>query len=714
MDAFVDETIAARRKQVEAMKEGEAVEQADLLTTYMLQSVGNRNSVEFVEFDGFLQANAKNLLLAGRDTTAATLTWFFWLLSKNPDVEEAIVEELKANWPRPASEESTPFDREALGKLVYLHAALCECLRLYPPVAIQHKGVSRADVLPSGHAVRPGTMLIFHLYSMGRMEGIWGEDCMEFRPERWIVPGGGSGSGREIKHEPAHKFFAFNCGPRSCLGKEMAFNTMKTVVAAMLYNFHVEVVEGHVVEPKLTIILHMKYGLMVRIKKRDKISFFTSITSTCTSLLLLLIPFLSFLFLHLRRVNRLSILPVNWPVLGMLPSASVHLHHLHDHIVHVFAATRWSFAFHWPWLLRMDMLFTCDPGNVNHVFTTHSAIYPKGRTLPTSPCQPRQGGEWPHPLLRHLAESNAAVDLQDVFLRLTFDTTCTLVLGVDPGCLSDGFPTVPFAKALDDASEAIFFRHVVPKIVWKVLKWLEIGRERKLAAVARVMDAFVDETIAARRKQVEVAKEGEMIEPADLLTTYMLQSVGNQNSVEFVEFDGFLQANAKNLLLAGRDTTAVTLTWFFWLLSKNPDVEEAIVEELKANWPRPASEESTPFDRAALGKLVYLHAALCECLRLYPPVAIQHKGVSRVDVLPSVHAVRPGTILIFHLYSMGRMEGYRGRIAWSSGQSGGLCRRAAAAQRGGGGHVVEPKLAIILHMKYGLMVRIKKRDKSAW
>ncbi|OAY75513.1 Alkane hydroxylase MAH1, partial [Ananas comosus] len=381
----------------------------------------------------------------------------------------------------------------------------------------------------------------------------------------------------------------------------------------------------------------------------------------------------------------------------MLPTASVHLHHLHDHIVCIFAATRWSFAFHGPWLLRMDMLFTCDPANVNHVFTTHSAIYPKGPDFADmfelfGESLLNTDGETWHaqrrmlhnlmtdrrfrsyelrasrdkvengliPLLRRLAESNAAVDLQDVFLRLTFDTTCTLVLGVDPGCLSDGFSTVPFAKALDDASEAIFFRHVVPKIMWKVLKWLEIGRERKLAAAARVMDAFVDETIAARRKQVEVAKEGEAVEPADLLTTYMLQSVGNRNSVEFVEFDGFLQANAKNLLLAGRDTTAVTLTWFFWLLSKNPDVEEAIVEELKANWPRPASEESTPFDREALGKLVYLHAALCECLRLYPPVAIEHKGVSRADVLPSGHAVRPGTILIFHLYSMGRMEGIWG------------------------------------------------------
>ncbi|RWW40291.1 hypothetical protein BHE74_00054304 [Ensete ventricosum] len=212
-----------------------------MLTVYMLRSNGKNRP----EFDKFIKDNAIDLLLAGRDTTAAGLTWFFWLLTLHPDAEQKILEELKANWPRTdLRHTNAPFDRDGLGKLVYLHAALCESLRLYPPGAIQHKGVAEPDTLPSGEKVRPGTKLLFHLYSMARMEGIWGKDCAEFKPERWITETG------ELRHEPAHKFFAFNCGPRIfCLGKDMAFTIMKT---------------GHVVEPRLSIVLHMKKGLMMK------------------------------------------------------------------------------------------------------------------------------------------------------------------------------------------------------------------------------------------------------------------------------------------------------------------------------------------------------------------------------------------------------------------------------------------------------------------
>jgi cytochrome P450 len=157
------------------------------------------------------------------------------------------------------------FDTSEVSDLVYLHAALCESLMLYPPVPFALKTAVAADVLPSGNELMAGDRVLFSSYSMGRMEGVWGKDCMEFRPERWLNDKGG------LRYEPSYKFISFNTGPRTCLGEDMAFVQMKTVAAAVLWNFAVEVVPGHVVEPKLSIILHMKNGLAVKVRRRDDI-----------------------------------------------------------------------------------------------------------------------------------------------------------------------------------------------------------------------------------------------------------------------------------------------------------------------------------------------------------------------------------------------------------------------------------------------------------
>ncbi|KAK4485980.1 hypothetical protein RD792_008634 [Penstemon davidsonii] len=147
-------------------------------------------------------------------------------------------------------------------RLVYTHGAICEALRLYPPVPFQHKEPVKPDVLPTGHYVDPKMKIVFSLYAMGRVESIWGKDCLEFKPERWISERG------TIKHEPSYKFLAFNAGPRTCLGREVAFTQMKAVAATLIHNYQIRVIEGHRIAPNCSIILYMKDGLKVKITKR--------------------------------------------------------------------------------------------------------------------------------------------------------------------------------------------------------------------------------------------------------------------------------------------------------------------------------------------------------------------------------------------------------------------------------------------------------------
>ncbi|KAK0603857.1 hypothetical protein LWI29_009441 [Acer saccharum] len=164
-----------------------------------------------------MRDNITSAFLAIGSTTTSTLSWFFWLVSKNPLVEIKIRQEVDKNLP----ENKVCPMQEELSKLVYLHAALCETLRLFPPVPSQLRVPIQPDNLPSGDHVNENTNVMISLYAMARMVSVWGEDCCEFKPERWITEDG------RIKHEPAHKFFSFNARPRICIGKDIAFTMMK-------------------------------------------------------------------------------------------------------------------------------------------------------------------------------------------------------------------------------------------------------------------------------------------------------------------------------------------------------------------------------------------------------------------------------------------------------------------------------------------------------
>ncbi|KAK9050029.1 hypothetical protein SSX86_031002 [Deinandra increscens subsp. villosa] len=221
-----------------------------LLTRGFDQQITAENSRKFLK-DAVL-----NLMLAGRDTTSTALSWFFYLLTRNPTVEANIRDEIEQRF---GGRNYESLGLKEVGELVYLHGGICEALRLYPPVAFEHKSPTTADILPTGHNVDEHTRIILSFYSMGRMEGIWGEDWMEFRPERWVSGGG------KIRHEPSYKFPAFHAGPRTCLGKEMGLVQVKMVAIAIIRRYRVELVEGHDVCASDSIILQMKYGLKIRL-----------------------------------------------------------------------------------------------------------------------------------------------------------------------------------------------------------------------------------------------------------------------------------------------------------------------------------------------------------------------------------------------------------------------------------------------------------------
>ncbi|KAF7019934.1 hypothetical protein CFC21_033062 [Triticum aestivum] len=254
---FADGIIRSRREE---MRMG--CEKHDLLSRFMASQQG----------EGYTETALRDVvisfLLAGRETTSSALTWFFWLLSSRPDVERRIREEVAAVRARRAiSDLNRPgFDLDELREMHYVHAAITESMRLYPPVPVNSVQARAADVLPDGTAVGAGWFVSYNAYAMGRMESVWGEDARAYRPERWLDPV--SAEEGTFRPESPFRYIVFHAGPRICLGKEMAYIQMKSIVASVVEELELAVDGGYTPRQVASLTLRMADGLPVRVKAR--------------------------------------------------------------------------------------------------------------------------------------------------------------------------------------------------------------------------------------------------------------------------------------------------------------------------------------------------------------------------------------------------------------------------------------------------------------
>ncbi|KAI4266018.1 MAG: hypothetical protein L6R38_009008 [Xanthoria sp. 2 TBL-2021] len=156
-----------------------------------------------------------NILLAGRDTTACLLSWTFFLLVRHPHVLGCLQDEITSVIGKDAN-----ITRAHIQKMGYLRCILNETLRLYPPIPLNVRFAKNTTWLPRGGGpdgdspvlVRKGTGIGLVPYYMHRRKDVYGEDAMEFRPERWEGP--------ELD-DIGWAYMPFHGGPRLCLGSKL-------------------------------------------------------------------------------------------------------------------------------------------------------------------------------------------------------------------------------------------------------------------------------------------------------------------------------------------------------------------------------------------------------------------------------------------------------------------------------------------------------------
>ncbi|EMD32543.1 hypothetical protein CERSUDRAFT_118598 [Gelatoporia subvermispora B] len=165
-----------------------------------------------------LTSEAQVLLIAGSDTisnsTCATVYW----VARHLNVQRNLQSELDGALADVSSDEDSfvaPIDK--IDNLPYLNAVVDEGLRVHSAVGAnlpRTVGPEGATVL--GHSFQEGTILSVPAYSAHRDEQVWGLDCEEFRPERWLE------ADREQQELMKKAFIPFSVGPRACVGRNLA------------------------------------------------------------------------------------------------------------------------------------------------------------------------------------------------------------------------------------------------------------------------------------------------------------------------------------------------------------------------------------------------------------------------------------------------------------------------------------------------------------
>ncbi|KAM5543262.1 hypothetical protein V8D89_003136 [Ganoderma adspersum] len=187
-------------------------------------------------------AQVPTFLAAGHETTATATGWVLCELSKHAELQQKLREELLF------VDSDTP-TMEELNELPYLDKVVREILRLHPPVMLVNREAQRDDVIPvsepfvdangklqHGIEVRRGNRIFVGIAAFQTSKEIWGEDALEFKPDRWDSPP------EAISSTPGvwGHLFTFSGGARACIGYRFSLIELKALIFTLIRAFEFE------------------------------------------------------------------------------------------------------------------------------------------------------------------------------------------------------------------------------------------------------------------------------------------------------------------------------------------------------------------------------------------------------------------------------------------------------------------------------------------
>jgi cytochrome P450 len=192
------------------------------------------------------------MFFAGHETTALALTWAWYLLALNPEVEAKLHAEVdRVLVGRVPTVEDLP-------NLPYVRMVVDETLRLYPPVWTFPRQAIADDEI-GGYHIPAGSLMFPSQYLTHRHPRFW-EDPERFDPERFLP--------QRAEGRQTFAYYPFGGGSRTCIGVHFALLEACLVLATMAQRIRPRLASDRPVEPRSIITLHPDQGLPMRVEGR--------------------------------------------------------------------------------------------------------------------------------------------------------------------------------------------------------------------------------------------------------------------------------------------------------------------------------------------------------------------------------------------------------------------------------------------------------------
>jgi len=188
------------------------------------------------------------------------------------------------------------------------------------------------------------------------------------------------------------------------------------------------------------------------------------------------------------------------------------------------------------------------------------------------------------------------VDVERAMTRTTLDVILDLMMGVEL--------TEEQVRTVEEQLVPLGQRFEPDPLRFAAPDWVPMPGDREYEAAVETLDGVLDEVIAQREGTTGTDEDG----PMDFLSILLRARDEGEQSPEQ------LRDEMMTMLLAGHDTTALTLTYTWFLLSEHPEAERRLHEEIDTVV---GDERPT---MAHVRELDYLERVIQEAMRLYPPV----------------------------------------------------------------------------------------------